>query len=57
MQVQMLARPFMNSYLSKFDELNDDRIDAFLSHIVSTVDYIKYGPNDHGGEYYGDDQD
>lgn len=57
MQVQMLTRPFMNSYLSKFDELSDERIDTFLSHIVGTVEYIKHGTNDHGGEFYGCNQD
>lgn len=57
MQVQMLARPFMNSYLTKFDELDDNKVDVFLSHIIDTVNYIKFGPNDHGGEYYGNDQD
>lgn len=57
MQVQMLTRPFMNSYLSKFDELTDERIDEFLSHIIDTVNYIQFGVNDHGGEFYGCNQD
>lgn len=57
MQVQMLARPFLNSYLSRFDELNDDRIDEFLDSVVGTIEYIKFGVNDHGGDYYGSNQD
>lgn len=43
MQVQMLTRPFLSSYLSKFDELTDEKIDSFLDVIVDTVNYIKEG--------------
>lgn len=52
MQIQMLTRPFMNSYLCKFEELTDERIDQFLQEVIDTIDYIKEGGNN--GSTYQD---
>lgn len=42
-QVQMLARPFLNSYLQRSEEMTDEKIDMFLGLILDEVNYIKDG--------------
>ena len=56
LQVQMLAKPFLTSYMGRFDELSDETIDSFADAIISRMEYIKHGVNDHGGDYYGCDE-
>ena len=52
LMVQGLARQYLTSFLSKGEELTDERIDEFCDYVTATVNYIKWGGRD---ELYNSD--